>query len=89
MGNALIEGYSFGQIEDGAIAVGSSDNENPLMFKDTENDRFVFDLTIVDGNNIVAVPRNAQAHQDSFYIGAIVSPDRSIVYWVNDMKPLP
>lgn len=84
-----IVGQGFPLIPNDAIGVMSEDNDNPLLRKDTTDP--VYMLPIVDrtANTMTLTSTAVAGHGVPYYLGAIVSADRNVVYWINDSKPLP
>lgn len=84
-----IMGANLMQIPNGAIGVMSTDNDNPTMN--------VGNITAVNSGVYTALNNgSAQVRQDvshtinsPAYLGAIVSADGSVIYWVNNTRPLP
>lgn len=75
-------------IPEDAIGLRSSENDNPLMHRYDEAATQIYDLELNE-NSIVATLRGSTQIGVTVYFSAIVSADRSTVYWVNNTRPLP
>lgn len=82
-----LHGKEFNLIEEGSLGVIAYDNSNPLLYKDSTLAWELFTI-LEKTDTYMRLSMNAPVEVNS-YLGAIVSQDRSIVYWVNDTKPLP
>ena len=71
------------------MGVFSDDNNLPLKYRGTSDARNLFDLLEYSSNSMTFHPRISVAHQSNNYLGAIVSQDWSVVYWMNNTRPLP
>lgn len=84
-----IVGGGFGEIPDNAIAIPSTENDNPLQLKDTQNPASLMRIVSKTENTIVFEATEAAFHVAPAYIGAILSADRSTEYWINMSRPIP
>lgn len=76
-------------IPNGAVGVLSTDNDNPTMnIGNITNVNSGIYTTLNDGAAVIRQDVSHTINQPS-YLGAIVSADGAIVYWVNDRRPLP
>ena len=71
-----------------AVAVYSRDNEDPLMWRYRTESGLFAPISIVNDEELDIVAEYSVISL-TIYVGAIVSNDRSIVYWVNNSRPLP
>lgn len=84
-----LSGRGFASIPSDAIAILSPRNSDPLYY------RFVMDsdvsciLEMKTGTEMRFVQTTEHSHNYPLYLGAILSPDRSVVYWENTSHPLP
>ena len=71
------------------LAVTARSNDDPLEYKDRAIDNaIVIEAQVLSDTQIVV---NGVIHDYGTprYIGALVSEDRSVVYWVNETAPIP
>lgn len=80
---------NFDIIPQDAIGILARFNDNPLGLLEDTQSYVALDITSLSPDSMVL--EHPEVHTMSFatYLGAIVSADRSIVYWVNNTKPLP
>lgn len=88
IGNFVIKGMYLDMVPSDALGVFSDENWAPLKYKDTTNRDFLFDIFVEGSSDLVAVPKTQHTVEYSGYLGAIVSSDRSVVYWVNNTHPV-
>lgn len=76
-------------IPNDAVVVFSSNNDDPLMNR-YSNDRWVLGKIASVSETIITTTQD-DPHDvgGAFYLGALVSQDRETVYWENTMRPLP
>lgn len=84
-----LSGEGFLEIPNDAIGVLARDNDAPLAEKDATTPSWLFDITSKTDTMMVLAPREGGYHSFASYLGAVVSPDRSVVYWENKTRPLP
>ena len=84
-----MEGDRFVIIPDDAIGVLASENDTPLENRYSNVDMNLYNILEKSNNSIRLSAREAAGHAKDCYLGAIVSSDRSIVYWTNTSRPLP
>lgn len=82
-------GHGFMNLPGNAVAIIASSNDNPLEYKDLLDNNYIFTISERSDERIVFVHTTTSATSRDYYIGAIVSRDRSVVYWVNESRPLP
>ena len=84
-----VTGIRFDRLPAGVIGIRSTANDDPLMQRDLTDDNHTYDIEVVDENTMNVVLRGDTAPAGASYFSAILSEDRSIVYWTNDTNPLP
>ncbi len=72
-----------------AIGVLSSENENPLELRYTQSDYNTASIVSISEDEIELRFNGESSHLANVYLGAIVSQDREVVYWMNETSPLP
>lgn len=77
----------FGSLPERVVGIRSSHNATPLEQLDKTDDAHTYDIAI-SGNSLVATLRGTAHTNVPCYFSAIVSPDRSVIYWVNETRPL-
>lgn len=65
------------------------DNAAPLQYLENMNPSRQYSLEIVSDGFLIATHVSDVAPTGESYLGGIVSPDGTQVYWVNDTRPLP
>lgn len=85
----VVAGYNLDQIPLDAIGILAISNSAPLQFLDTMVSAYIIPIADLQQNSLSL--RQAEVHNVGApsYLGCIVSPDRSVVYWVNNNGPLP
>lgn len=84
-----VYGKGLNLLPDDCVGILATDNDNPLEnIESTAADRLE---VLVSKTYNSAVFRYASQHwvNANLYLGAIVSADRSTIYWTNTSKPLP
>lgn len=81
-------GSGFSYLPANAVAVPMGTNSQPLQYRDTTLPRAVMSIVERTDNRIVFRASEEGAHGTGS-IGAILSNDRSIVFWTNTTRPLP
>lgn len=89
MGDFDLSGINFNQIPDDAVGILADNNNLPLANINENHDNWLFDIVSKENTSMRLTQRIEAAHGRSTYLGGIVSRNRSIIYWVNDSKPLP
>ena len=84
-----VAGDRFGILPDDAVGILAIDNANPLQFIDNMSRNLTFDIVSKDDVSMRLVQQQTAAHSVPSYLGAIVSSDRTKVYWTNTSAPLP
>lgn len=72
-----------------AVGIMASENDNPKRLRYTQLGQLILDITEQSSTQVRLVPRVITTHDFGMYLGMIVSADRSVIYWVNNTKPLP
>lgn len=83
-------GLGFDNIPDDALGILATDNNNPLERLNTDVRDYLFNITSKN-NELLSLHQSYDTapHTVNSYLGAIVSNDRSEIYWVNRTNPLP
>lgn len=76
------------QIPNDALALLSDNNGSPLRYRYSE-DPALHAPVVERGDGFIRFDNNITVDQSACYLGAIVSANRSIIYWENDTEPLP
>lgn len=87
--NYTLRGFGFGSIPADAVGIIAYDNNQRFSFRNTTDPRLLFDIVEVNEHQIVLEQQQAGSHSTNTYLGAILSADRSEVYWENTTRPLP
>lgn len=83
-----ILGRGFDSLPNDIVGVPMVSNDNPLQFRNATSG--VSMMTIAERSNNRLVMRAATPYNhEAASIGALLSNDRTIVYWVNDTNPIP
>lgn len=67
----------------------SYNNDLPLQFVDSQNAGHLFNIVVNSNETATAVHQSGATPSLANFLGAIVSADRSVIYWINESKPLP
>lgn len=89
MNHYVLTGKYFRLIPNDAVGVIATENDSPLGWLNSQLGLNVFDIVEKSDTSLELAVREAAPHSGNTYLGAIVSPDRQTVYWVNNSKPLP
>lgn len=83
-----ISGSGFNHIPSDAVAIISTVNDEPLRYRYSE-ENWTFMNIVSKSDNLMSFSFS-ETHQFPIplFIGAIVSADRSQLYWVNNSQPL-
>ena len=84
-----LHGSGFLGIPVDAVGVPSSDNNDPLRSRNTMVETSVMTIVSRTDTTMLIRANGSVQHQNPLYLGALLSGDREIVYWVNDTAPLP
>ena len=84
----VLRGEGFDAIPSDAIGVWSLDNDNPLAQRGTSNVEGIFDIVSKTDTEMTLAVRSPNPHNSPSYLGAILSPDRETIYWMNNTRPL-
>lgn len=87
--NFTVRGEYLDSIPNDAIGVLSSDNDNPLQNRDSASDVIVIPLVNQTKWSLEFEQETEHTSTQPSYLGAILSRDRQVVYWVNESRPLP
>ena len=85
-----IKGLYFDLLPADSLGTLSYSNNNPEDYRyDTAASR-IFTIDVIDSNHAVLTVSNGgpNGYTGNFYLGCIVSADRSQLFWVNDTRPL-
>lgn len=83
-----IIGRGFDSLPNDMVGVPMTSNENPLQFRNAASRESM--MTIAERSNTRLVMKAAAPYNHvAASIGALLSNDRTIVYWVNDTNPIP
>ena len=82
-------GSGFDVIPSDAVAIIAIRNENPLEYLHTLDHWASMAIEAKEDDSISFRFSEAFSFANPLYIGAIVSADRSQIYWVNNTEPLP
>lgn len=83
-----INGSGFDLIPINAIGLPATNNDEPLQFLNTTDTHLVAQIVSHSDASISFAASGASSH-NALYLGCIVSADRSVVYWINESRPLP
>lgn len=82
-------GHRFDLIPSDAVGVLSGLNRAPEAQRYSTSTSWTASVLVQDGSHLMVTQDAAHPHTTPVYLGAIVSNDRSVVYWVNNSQPLP
>lgn len=85
----ILKGLNFDLIPDNAIGIYSRNNNDPLQYIQEEEDIRLYTIIEKSDTSLTLHHKTTSDVSVNVYLGGIVSPDRTIVYWVNNTKPLP
>lgn len=85
----ILEGVNFSMVPSNAIGLIATDNNNPLELIEATSPAVI--LSVGQNTDTAMSLLNDSSHtlNEPSYLGAIVSNDRQVVYWVNQSRPLP
>lgn len=81
-------GRGFHNVPNEAIAIAAIDNDNPLELLNNTSAWNIMSIVEREENSL-KFESTIETTNVQHYLGAIVSPDRQTIYWVNNSKPLP
>lgn len=84
-----LTGHRLDVIPSGAIGIAAYKNDNPLAGIDATSPLRLFHITEKSETSLMLVNDDGGSHAQDCYLGAIVSADRRVIYWVNEFRPLP
>lgn len=84
-----VYGSGFDIIPSDAVAIIANDNDAPLRFRYSKEVWASLGLVSKDDSNMSFEFAEPHVFSAQVYIGAIVSADRTQLYWLNNTKPLP
>lgn len=67
-----------------ALGIKAFNLDNPLEYKDSLNDVYLFDIQSKSNFQMILRYRSSLPSSYQNYLGAIVSADRQTIYWVNN-----
>lgn len=82
-------GSDFDVIPSDAVGLYARYNDNPLEFRYSLSPSLLYSITEKTNEAMSLESNNSETTHGKNYLGAIVSNDRSTIYWVNNTKPLP
>lgn len=82
-------GGGFKYIPADAVGLIAYTNNNPMEYLTDTDPIHLYDIEVLNSNEIRATHRVPNKPGRRSFLGAIVSADREVVYWVNDTNPLP
>lgn len=85
----ILTGLRLDRIPSDAIGIGAYSNDNPLGGIDSTQQKRLYHIVEQSASSLVLANNDGGVHAQDCYLGAIVSADRSTVYWVNFTEPLP
>lgn len=83
-----LKGQGFMALPDDAVAVPMTSNDEPLQYRDATSRRVLMTISARSGSEVTFTAGISTDHGIGS-IGAILSADRSLVYWMNNTRPLP
>lgn len=84
-----VYGSGFDEIPANALGILAAANDDPLHYRNTSTNIYLFDLVQKSNTHMRFRLREAHTFPSGRFLGGIVSSDRSEVYWVNDTAPIP
>ena len=81
VGDYTVEGSGFDLIPSTAIGVCTDDVNQPLKYKDTEQESLLYDIVQKTDTEMLLSQRVTASHALQNYLGCIVSADRQTIYW--------
>ena len=85
----MVEGYGFPLIPENAWVILSDDNDNPLKYANVSANDYRMIIHDKTATSMRMEQFFGTLNLGPSYLGAILTPDRTEVIWVNDTKPLP
>ena len=85
----IIDGKNLDIIPSNALGIFAYNNDDPLRFRYDTADNHSYKIVEQSYSRMVLRHITGGTLGSDTYLGGIVSPDGSIVYWVNETKPLP
>lgn len=85
----IVIGIGLDNIPDDAVFVGSNVNADPLSYRNTQDPRDYGTIVERNSTSITFIAQQSDVASTAWYLGAILSADRSEVFWVNNTRPLP
>lgn len=77
------------QIPADAVAIIAESNSRPLQYRNETYATRVASVEVLSDNELRVYQNESHTHSKRYYIGGILSNDRSVVYWINRTAPLP
>lgn len=85
----VVSGSGFDVIPQNAVGIVAYTNGDPLRFRYDFDPVHTFSIVDKSDDEITLVHDGVSAPSNGSYLGAILSADRSVVYWINNSRPLP
>ena len=83
-----LTGLNFDELPAGCVGLYSDERNNPLKFRQSTDNSFLFRIEVESETQLTASPRSEVTHSYKGYLGGIVSSDRQRIYWVNNSRPI-
>ena len=80
---------NFDTVPDNAVGIYSVNNDNPLENRFNVSPTRSYSIEEKSYDRMTLKRRSTEPIAGTIYLGGIISPDGSVVYWVNNTKPLP
>lgn len=85
----ILEGKGFSLIPNDAVGIYANNNDAPLQYRYSTNPDAIYRIVNRTATTLEFAADAPSETHGANYIGAIVSPTRETIYWINDSKPLP
>ena len=82
-------GANFHLIPNNAVGILAWSNSDPLTYLNSNDGKYLFDIVEKSETRMRVSQRVESTHGSKNFLGAIVSADRNVIYWVNNTEPLP
>ena len=89
MSRFVLHGSGFSYLPSNIVGVRSNDNNDPLVQRYSTADTQVYHVESKTDNELVLALSVVSMPQAPAYFGALLSNDRSTIYWLNETQPLP
>lgn len=85
-----LRGKGFAHLPDHVVGIQAESNDDPLSNRNAVNRRLLFNVAIKTDTEMTLVAADGgSTHGGNVYLGAVLSSDREVIYWLNDTRPLP